>query len=99
MSSLHTLTQGFKNLIAKPGILEKVDALHNEARTQASEAAQRAQELRIESERLYAEAEASQGEANRLEVIARNLAEVIGLSVDEEDVAHLEPYTYPELHQ
>lgn len=68
---------------AKPDLLGLVDDLHDEAHRQAEYAATRAAELRIESERLYHEAEVAQGEANRLETLARSLGEITGLYTDD----------------
>lgn len=64
--------------VSKPTMIDKVDALREEARQQASELATRAAEARIESERQWALASAKQEEADRLEVLARNLAELTG---------------------
>ena len=63
---------------SKPTLIDKVDALREEARQQAVEMATRAAEARIESERQWAIASAKQEEADRLEVLARNLAELTG---------------------
>ena len=64
--------------VSKPTLIDKVDALRDEARQQAVEMATRAAEARIESERQWAIASAKQEEADRLEVLARNLAELTG---------------------
>ena len=64
--------------VSKPTLIDKVDALREEARHQAGELATLAAEARIESERQWALASAKQEEADRLEVLARNLAELTG---------------------
>ena len=64
--------------VPNPTLIDKVDALRDEARQQAGELATRAAEARIESERQWALASAKQEEADRLEVLARNLAELTG---------------------
>lgn len=64
--------------VSNPTLIDKVDALREEARHQAGELATLAAEARIESERQWALASAKQEEADRLEVLARNLAELTG---------------------
>ena len=64
--------------VSKPTLIDKVDALREEARQQAGKLATLAAEARIESERQWAIASAKQEEADRLEVLARNLAELPG---------------------
>ena len=64
--------------VSKPTLIDKVNALREEARQQAGKLATLAAEARIESERQWAIASAKQEEADRLEVLARNLAELTG---------------------
>ena len=64
--------------VPNPTLIDKVDALRDEARQQAWELATQAAEARIESERQWALASAKQEEADRLEVLARNLSELTG---------------------
>lgn len=80
MKILDQLIQQFESRlrVSKPTLIDKVDALREEARHQAGELATRAAEARIESERQWAIASAKQEEADRLEVLARNLAELTG---------------------
>lgn len=64
--------------VSKPTLIDKVAALGEEARQQASGLATLAAEVRIESERQWALAAAKQKEADRLEVLARKLAKLTG---------------------
>ena len=64
--------------VSKPTLIDKVNALREEARQQAGALATRAAEARSESERQWAIASAKQEEADRLEVLARNLAGLTG---------------------
>ena len=80
MKILEQFLQHFVGVLSasKHTLIDKVDALREEARQQAGELATRAAEARIESERQWALASAKQEEADRLEVLARNLAELTG---------------------
>ena len=80
MKILEQFLQHFGGVVnrSKPTLIDKVDALRDEARQQAGELATRAAEARIESERQWALASAKQEEADRLEVLARNLGELSG---------------------
>lgn len=80
MKFLETFLHNFVGVPAssKPTLIDKLDDLKAEARRQAGDLATRASEARVESERQWALASAKQEEADRLEVLARNLAELTG---------------------
>ena len=79
---LHFWTKASAHANFHGTILDAVDGLQDQSRRAAVNTAELAQFKRIESERLWAEAEALQAEANRLETLSRNLAELTGLPSD-----------------